>query len=221
MSNSGPPAFVVVGTNQRTSGGSRYPVQGVRSHPQYDSAIQHHDIALVKLERPIQMTERVKAICLAREDTAPGVVLLLTGWGRTSYPGSPANKLQYIKLATIGQAECSQKLASVNQVFAEQICTLTTKGEGACHVSLYSYKYRSYYKDCVLTTATNFRVIPAAHWLAATACMASCLGAILVRKGILMSSLKCFPTRIGSTVLFGLVLNNVTPLYGDLSMLRV
>lgn len=56
---------------------------------------------------------------------------VLVGWGTTSYPGSTPNKLQRIDLKTLSLEECKKQ--AIMPVYDKQVCTLTKRGEGACH----------------------------------------------------------------------------------------
>ena len=58
----------------------------------------------------------------------------LTECLKLQYPGNPPNELQHIKLSVIDQHDC---LSTSFRVTNKNICTLTKKGEGACHVSYY------------------------------------------------------------------------------------
>lgn len=56
----------------------------------------------------------------------------LIGWGRTSYPGSIPNDLQFLNLKTLTYEQCKSAW-STETIVQSEICTLTKSGEGACH----------------------------------------------------------------------------------------
>ena len=66
-----------------------FPIVEYNNHPEYDDVERRHDIALYKLENPIEFTPSIRPVCLATmslnisknstndEDT----IALVTGWG--------------------------------------------------------------------------------------------------------------------------------------------
>lgn len=86
----------------------------------------------MKLKEPIEFTDEIQPVELETEDVGEGVVVVLSGWGSTSFPGSAPNHLQCIQLKTITVSECQRRLGWP-PVISSHICTLTKQGEGACH----------------------------------------------------------------------------------------
>ncbi|XP_011506550.1 PREDICTED: chymotrypsin-2-like [Ceratosolen solmsi marchali] len=121
----------VVGTNYLDKSGSIYQSKRIISHPKYSSLFIRNDIGLIELEKDIEFSEKIQPIKLP--DTNFDKIdypAILSGWGTTSYPGEPPNELQHIKLSVIDQHEC---LNTSFRVTNKNICTLSKKGEGACH----------------------------------------------------------------------------------------
>lgn len=60
-------------------------VQEVITHPDYRGHLRYHDIALLRLAAPAQMSEYVRPACLPSEpdDHGTGVSAIATGWGAT------------------------------------------------------------------------------------------------------------------------------------------
>ncbi|CAH0600780.1 unnamed protein product [Chrysodeixis includens] len=124
---------VVLGTINRLSGGVKYSVDRIIIHKKYDSSSIKNDISLIKVDKEIQFNDLVQPIQLPDADTGEGVELLLSGWGRISYPGSLPVHLQMINLTSVSFEECKTIYNNINPVFNTQICSLTKYGEGACH----------------------------------------------------------------------------------------
>ncbi|OWR49200.1 putative serine-type enodpeptidase [Danaus plexippus plexippus] len=126
---------VVVGTNSLTSGGEKYSVEKIIVHEDYDGGEIINDVSVVKVSTDIEFTDLVQPIQLPKTDTAEGAVLTLTGWGRTSYPGSLPDRLQVISLIALSVNQCQQIYKGIvsSNVYDTQICSLTKSGEGACH----------------------------------------------------------------------------------------
>ena len=80
---------VLVGTNQRNSGGKPYKVEKFIVHEEYKqkseaSIVRSKDIALIRVKGPIEFNEKVQSINYYTKEIPPGTVLQLTGWGRLS-----------------------------------------------------------------------------------------------------------------------------------------
>lgn len=115
---------VVVGTNSLTSGGERYKISKLIPHEDYN-----YDIGMIKLSSSLTYGRKVKPISLESAEFSEDEVVLC-GWGRTSYPGEKPDRMQFLELKTIPLNVCGTLISSTN---ANEICTLTKEGEGACH----------------------------------------------------------------------------------------
>ncbi|CAH2100317.1 unnamed protein product [Euphydryas editha] len=126
---------VVVGTNRLLSGGKKYSVNKIIVHEDYDGLLIINDVSVVQVVGTIEFNDRVKPIKMPDEDTLGGADLILTGWGRLSYPGSLPDKLQTINLTALSVDDCQKIYSGVvsPSVQETQICSLTKRGEGACH----------------------------------------------------------------------------------------
>ncbi|KAM3966657.1 chymotrypsin-2 [Aphomia sociella] len=124
---------VVVGTNSLKSGGDYYSVESIIVHDDYNSYLITNDVSLIKVSKDIKFSDKVQPIPLPDHDTEGGANLLLTGWGRLSYPGLLPNRLQMINLTALSTERCQSLMNKINPVFDTQICSLTKSGEGACH----------------------------------------------------------------------------------------
>ncbi|XP_045487398.1 chymotrypsin-2-like [Pieris rapae] len=124
---------VVVGTNSLVDGGEKYSVDKIIVHEGYDGGLIFNDISLVKVTKDIVFGDRVKPISLPEFNTNADTELLLTGWGRLSYPGNLPDVLQMINVTALSVDECQSLFSGINPVFDSQICSLTKAGEGACH----------------------------------------------------------------------------------------
>ncbi|XP_039308361.1 serine protease 53 [Solenopsis invicta] len=122
---------VHVGTNYLSGSGNVYDIEDVHIHESYDDYLIRNDIALVHLRSPIKYSLLVQPIHLAAIDNdLEGNPCILTGWGATQAGGNPTNALQEIELRVYPQKDCKKqhwRMADSN------ICTLTKRGEGACH----------------------------------------------------------------------------------------
>jgi len=70
----------------------------------------NNDIALVELSRPAVLNDRVKTVCLPRDnDILPvGQKCVLAGWGKTSHPGSASLLLRQVGLEIVDNTICKR-----------------------------------------------------------------------------------------------------------------
>lgn len=55
------------------------------TYPDYKASIRYHDIALLKLDRPLELNPRVRPTCLEVNSQIPGKSAIASGFGKTSY----------------------------------------------------------------------------------------------------------------------------------------
>ena len=95
------------------------------------------DIALIHLNRDIQMSKLVRPVCISRKryEEPRSNKLLVVGWGQTSYENKELPTiLQEVLLDTIKIDECAKKYKKKgNTIYYSQICTWN-KGQDACQV---------------------------------------------------------------------------------------
>lgn len=69
------------GSSQREDGGTVIKVQEIISNPLYNSSNVDYDVAIIKLATPINFDESSSPIEVSNEEPAPGVNVIVTGWG--------------------------------------------------------------------------------------------------------------------------------------------
>ncbi|XP_046820253.1 chymotrypsin-2-like [Vespa crabro] len=126
---------IVLGTNTLDKGGNLYQANMTIAHEEYNPRKIKNDIGLIKVDKDIEFTDKIKPINLPTENYKKiDSYVTLSGWGRTSYPGNSPNELQHIKLKVIDQKKCATMVIIAGiPVSDTNICTLNQYGEGACH----------------------------------------------------------------------------------------
>ncbi|XP_070145262.1 trypsin alpha-like [Drosophila kikkawai] len=71
---------VGVGSTAR-SNGTVFKVQAKMSHPKFENGSPPNDIALLRLEKPLMMSDSVQPIPLVKKVPAAGSIATATGWG--------------------------------------------------------------------------------------------------------------------------------------------
>ena len=95
---------VLTGTRDLHQGGARSNVASIVNHPKYGPYGEDYDVAVWKLEAPVQ---GVPLAQLATSDGIPGSNMLVTGWGATSEGGKGSPLLLKVSLPIVSHAACS------------------------------------------------------------------------------------------------------------------
>nr|XP_036675087.1 serine protease 7 [Drosophila suzukii] len=97
-------------------------------HPQYDPANKDrvHDIALLRLDRPVLLNEYIQPVCLPLVSTRmainTGELLVVSGWGRTTTARKSTIK-QRLDLPVNDHDSCARKFATRNiHLISSQLC---------------------------------------------------------------------------------------------------
>ncbi|XP_071316269.1 coagulation factor IXb [Trachinotus anak] len=84
-------------------------------HPMYDyvNSPYNHDIALLKLASPVELSNQRRPICLGPKDFTETILRessgsLVSGWGRLKFLGLEASKLQKLQVPYVERTQCKQ-----------------------------------------------------------------------------------------------------------------
>ncbi|XP_028277207.1 coagulation factor IXb [Parambassis ranga] len=84
-------------------------------HPLYDfkKSQYNHDIALLKLASPVELSNKRRPICFGPKDFIQNLLRessnsLVSGWGRLRFGGPEATKLQKLEVPYVDRTECKQ-----------------------------------------------------------------------------------------------------------------
>ncbi|XP_030376359.1 serine proteinase stubble, partial [Scaptodrosophila lebanonensis] len=106
-------------------------------HPKYNFFTYEYDLALVKLEQPLEFAPHVSPICLPETDSLLiGMNATVTGWGRLSEGGTLPSVLQEVSVPIVSNDNCkSMFLRAGRQEFIPDIflCAgFETGGHDSC-----------------------------------------------------------------------------------------
>ncbi|XP_005191785.2 serine protease SP24D-like [Musca domestica] len=124
-----PPSYISIraGSRLANKGGQLRQAEWTYIHPDYNPF--GNDIGVVKLSKPLEFNENVRAIPLASEDPPTGAPVVISGWGRTSNNGTVVNQLQYTTLTALTSSDCRRRLVAIPDSI---ICFEHSLGHGAC-----------------------------------------------------------------------------------------
>ncbi|XP_056911430.1 coagulation factor IXb isoform X2 [Takifugu flavidus] len=91
----------------------------------YKKSPYNHDIALLKLNKPVELSNKRRPICLGPKDFTENLLRestssLVSGWGRIKFLGLEATKLQKLEVPFVDRTRCKQ--SSREQVTRYMFC---------------------------------------------------------------------------------------------------
>ncbi|XP_050996689.1 serine protease 42-like [Acomys russatus] len=118
------------------------PIQSIIVHPKFSTTVVvKHDIALLKLQYPVNFTSTIHPICIPKETfyVEAGTTCWVTGWGLPdpNAPKVPTEILQEVDQKVIHYNECNGMLkkaisSSTDLVKRGMICGYKEKGKDSC-----------------------------------------------------------------------------------------
>lgn len=79
------------------------------THPDWNRRTMHQDLALVKLDSPVEFNDCIGSVCLPTRDVTPGESCWITGWGTLSSGGRTPDILQEVEVDIISNEDCTSK----------------------------------------------------------------------------------------------------------------
>jgi hypothetical protein len=104
-------------------------VERIIVHAGYEPDTQVNDIALLRLNAPVELNARVRTIPLATDDTLeqPGQNTTVTGWGLTKEDGTPSDVLRQVNVPIVSNETCNE---SYNGAVTEGMLCAGLQGGG-------------------------------------------------------------------------------------------
>ncbi|XP_033208181.1 serine protease snake-like [Belonocnema kinseyi] len=83
------------------------------NHPDYKLPSRYNDIALLKLNKPLELNANVRPACLEIAPQPPGKSAIATGFGKTSYENAEgSDDLMKVQLDYVSQENCTNSFKS-------------------------------------------------------------------------------------------------------------
>jgi len=101
-----------------------YNVAKIIIHPNWKSHSIQNDIALIKLEKPIQFNQHVSPVCIPSTPISIGSECYITGWGKIEHPGRMHTILQQAKMPIVSNVICNayNKPFTQIEIQASMVC---------------------------------------------------------------------------------------------------
>ncbi|XP_015598885.1 serine protease snake isoform X2 [Cephus cinctus] len=103
----------LVSSNDNAKPQNRRVIERIK-HPEYKRPSQYHDIALLKLESPVEFNAFVRPACLHTGNTLEAQTKgVATGWGHVEWQGDGgSNDLLKVTLSLVPQSSCNESFSS-------------------------------------------------------------------------------------------------------------
>lgn len=98
-------------------------VSAIIRHRNFDMNSYDHDVALLKLRRPVKFTKTVKPICLPLASVEPaGKEGIVVGWGRTMEGGMLASEVNEVRVPILTIDQCKKMKYKASRITNNMIC---------------------------------------------------------------------------------------------------
>ncbi|XP_046832412.1 uncharacterized protein LOC124430208 [Vespa crabro] len=98
-------------------------VSSVIRHRNFDINSYNHDVALLKLRKPVKFSKTVRPVCLPQAESDPaGKEGTVIGWGRTSEGGMLPGKVHEVQVPVWSLTQCRKMKYRANRITNNMIC---------------------------------------------------------------------------------------------------
>lgn len=139
---SGTPKFVRLGNVNLYAQPQNFTISRIIRHPDHNFAFAYNDIALLQLDRPVQINDYVRPACLYLNHSLPSLRLpVATGWKATNYLENAGDDLIKVVLEFTPKDNCSRTYESLPRFFPKgiasesQFCAGYNVWQHTCQVS--------------------------------------------------------------------------------------
>lgn len=77
-------------------------------HPLFKLPSKYNDIALAKIDGPVQFNNYIRPACLPQSKTIDTMRVIATGWGKLNHISPTSDHLQKVVLELFTQQECNE-----------------------------------------------------------------------------------------------------------------
>ncbi|XP_060525227.1 trypsin-1-like [Cylas formicarius] len=97
-------------------------VAAVIRHRNFDSDTYNHDIALLKLRKPVEFSKNIRPVCLPTVTDPAGIMGTVVGWGRTTEGGMLPNIVQEVEVPILSLAQCRAMKYRASRITSYMLC---------------------------------------------------------------------------------------------------
>ncbi|XP_023020682.2 trypsin-1 [Leptinotarsa decemlineata] len=97
-------------------------VTSVIRHRNFDQDTYNHDIALLKLRKPVEFTKQIRPICLPKTLDPSGRTGTVVGWGRTAEGGMLPTIVQEVQVPILTLSQCRAMKYRASRITTYMLC---------------------------------------------------------------------------------------------------
>ncbi|XP_062538139.1 uncharacterized protein LOC134206439 [Armigeres subalbatus] len=98
-------------------------VTAIIRHRSFDQNSYNHDIALLKLRKPVDFNKTIKPVCLPKDRSEPaGSTGTVVGWGRTSEGGTLPGIVQHVDVPILTLDQCRSMKYRASRITSNMLC---------------------------------------------------------------------------------------------------
>ncbi|XP_058812771.1 serine protease 1 [Topomyia yanbarensis] len=98
-------------------------VTAIIRHRSFDQNSYNHDIALLKLRKPVEFSKTIKPVCLPKDRTDfAGKTGTVVGWGRTSEGGTLPGIVQHVDVPILTLEQCRSMKYRASRITSNMLC---------------------------------------------------------------------------------------------------
>ena len=107
-----------------------FAIERIYIHPKWDHHTTDNDLALIRLDHPATLNNRVNTICLPEiaYQFPPGTKCTISGWGTTQEGGNPSPVLMQAKVLIVHHEACRHNQSYGEKITEDMICAGLRQG---------------------------------------------------------------------------------------------
>uniref|UniRef100_A0A1A9ZRH0 Peptidase S1 domain-containing protein n=1 Tax=Glossina pallidipes TaxID=7398 RepID=A0A1A9ZRH0_GLOPL len=105
-------------------------VAQIITHPKYNARTYDNDIAIIRLDKPVEMTELLHPVCMPTPGKSfKGEIGIVTGWGALRVGGPTSDSLQEVQVPIMSQDDCRQSRYGPSRITDNMLCAGYEEGK--------------------------------------------------------------------------------------------
>ncbi|XP_017489731.1 PREDICTED: trypsin-1-like [Rhagoletis zephyria] len=105
-------------------------VVNITTHPKYNARTYDNDIAIIQLDKPVELTELLHPVCMPTPGKSfKGETAIVTGWGAIKVGGPTADTLQEVQVPIMSQEDCRKSRYGPTRITDNMLCAGFDEGK--------------------------------------------------------------------------------------------
>ncbi|XP_067626641.1 trypsin-1-like [Eurosta solidaginis] len=105
-------------------------VMNIMTHPKYNPRTYDNDIAIMQLDKPVELTELLHPVCMPTPGKSfEGETAIVTGWGAIKVGGPTADTLQEVQVPIMSLDDCRKSRYGPTRITDNMLCAGFDEGK--------------------------------------------------------------------------------------------